>query len=165
MEILRHARCFGCGEPGDDRMDRTWRWDEARGRVTGEVTFGARAQGPPRHVHGGSLATLLDEAMGLACWMGGTPCVCANLNVSYRNLVPLHGRVHFEAWVEGAEGRKLTTRSQVVDADGRVLTECSGLFIAIPPEKVPNLRDMTLDERARRWQWEGEASTAARGVE
>jgi acyl-coenzyme A thioesterase PaaI-like protein len=100
--------------------------------LLGKILFGAGAQGPPGHVHGGAMAAILDEAMGGVAWMGGHPVVAANLEVAFRRMLPLSTPCVVEAEIVAVDGRKITTRGTVRDRDGTaVFSEGTALFIVL----------------------------------
>lgn len=107
--------------------------------LVGKAWFGPFAKGPPGHAHGGSLAALLDDAMGTAAWLAGYSVVAAEIKISFREMLPLLHVVRVEAWVEKVEGRKVYTRGKVFASDGKVFSEGSGLFIALTQEKLAEL--------------------------
>ena len=57
--------------------------------LVARVWFGPVTEGPPAHAHGGSIAAVLDEVLGLAAWAAGHQVVVGNLNVNFRNLLPI----------------------------------------------------------------------------
>jgi len=138
MDLPAHNDCYGCGKPGDGRIDINYRWDESTSRIGGTVTFGPMAQGPPGHVHGGGLATVLDEAMGAAAWLSGHTCVAVSITINYREMVPLGSELRIQAWVDKVEGRKVYAAGSLANLQGAVTSEASGLFIVISAEKLGN---------------------------
>ena len=105
----------------------------------GKAWFGPGAQGPPGHAHGGSISALLDEAMGYASWVAGLTVVAAEITIRFIEMLPLGQEVHFEAWVERVDGRKVLTDSQVLGVDGTIYGKGNGLFIVIDAEKFLKL--------------------------
>lgn len=101
-----------------------------------KARFGPLLEGPPGHAHGGSMAALLDEAMGLACWMTGRGVVAARLTVDFKNLLPLGTEALVEASVVRQDGKKLTTQGRLVGPDGTLFATGEGLFIQLDPEKM-----------------------------
>ena len=87
-------------------------------------------------IHGGLLATLLDE--GLArCGFSALPNkigVTANLNINYRNPAPAGSYVVLKAETTKVEGRKVWVKGRIellgdTIEPGKLLTEAEGLFI------------------------------------
>lgn len=126
---------FVSGEPEGDRLRVCYFRREADGRLAGRAWFGPGAQGPPGHAHGGSIAAVLDEAMGAAAWLEGYLVVAVQLNTSFRALLPLGTDSYLEAWVEGVDGRKVQARGRLLGAGGAVFAEAEGLFLEIDPDR------------------------------
>ena len=79
------------------------------------VWFGPAAEGPPGHAHGGSVAAVLDEALGASAWLMGHQVVVARLVVDFREMVPLGTDATVEASVVAVDGRKVTCRARLTD--------------------------------------------------
>ena len=56
---------------------------DRQSHLVARVWFGPVTEGPPDHAHGGSIAAVLDEVLGLAAWAAGHRVVVGNLNVSF----------------------------------------------------------------------------------
>jgi len=56
---------------------------------------------------------VLDEALGLASWAIGCPAVVANLNVNFRNQLPLQKVVTVESKIISVEGRKVMVHGRI----------------------------------------------------
>jgi acyl-coenzyme A thioesterase PaaI-like protein len=101
--------------------------DEDR-RVTHDLHLGALYEGPPGLVHGGASALVLDQVLGEAAAVGGSPGMTGRLTVHYRRPTPL-GDLTVSARLESSEGRKAIVKGEIRDADGQVTVEAEGLFI------------------------------------
>lgn len=75
----------GFGELGYLLDFRVWHMPD--GRMEGLVAFSDRCEGPPGFVHGGCIATVLDEAASMATRKLGP--MTMSLQVSYRRPIPL----------------------------------------------------------------------------
>jgi acyl-coenzyme A thioesterase PaaI-like protein len=138
----------------DDRQDSPWFWrvrpdggGSAWGRynpaappvalgiagdgVRGTVTVGTAFGGPPGLVHGGVVATILDQAMGACLAAFERPSLTATITVDYRRGTPLHQELTVEAGFRPGQGRKTTAWATVGTADGVVTAEATGVFIAV----------------------------------
>lgn len=133
------GRSFVSGEPDGDRLRVRYFRRERDGALVGKIWFGPGAEGPPAHAHGGSMAAVLDEAMGAAAWMAGHQVLAAKLTVEFRRMLPLENEAMLEAWVERVEGRKVVTRGRLSDSAGEPYAEAEGLFIVVAAERFGDL--------------------------
>ncbi len=109
---------------------------DAAGTARGTVTLHLQQEGPPRHVHGGVLASLIDEVMGAAVWATGKRSLAANLNINYRHPAPLDCELRVTGRIDRIEGRKTYTSGEVLLPDGTVAIEGTGLFIEMPVDSL-----------------------------
>ena len=121
---------FVSGEPDGNRY-RVRYYKTAEQELRARIWFGPETEGPPDHSHGGAMAAVMDEVLGLAAWAAGYSIVVGNLNVSFRNLLPLEKVVTVESKVVSAEGRKVMVHGQLCDGD-TVFVEAECLCITIP---------------------------------
>lgn len=120
---------FVSGDPEGNRF-RVRYFRDGEQQLRARVWFGPETEGPPGHAHGGSVAAVLDEVLGLAAWAAGYPVVVGNLNVSFRNLLPLQQVVTVETDIVSAEGRKVVVHGRVCGETLYAEGEC--LCITIP---------------------------------
>ena len=121
---------FVSGEPDGNRF-RVRYYRDADQHLHARIWFGPETEGPPDHAHGGSLAAVMDEALGLAAWAAGYPIVVGNLNVSFRTMLPLQKVVTVESQVVSAEGRKVMVHGRIFSGK-TVYAEGECLCITIP---------------------------------
>jgi uncharacterized protein (TIGR00369 family) len=87
-------------------------------------------------IHGGVLATVLDEAMvWAATWAGTRFCVCGELNVRYRQSVPVGGALRVEAKVEARRSRLIEATGSITDPAGTICTSATGKYVPVPPDR------------------------------
>lgn len=115
------------------RVTLQWVWFEAEKRVRGLVRYGTDTEGPPRAVHGGCTATVVDACMGFVAWASTKKwIVTRNLDVNYRKFVPIGSTVQVDAWLDRIDGRKVFVKFEVWSFDRHVLhNEGSALFIDV----------------------------------
>ncbi len=121
---------FVSGEPAGERF-RVRYYRDADLHLHARIWFGPETQGPPGHAHGGAIAAVMDEALGLAAWAAGYPIVVGNLNVSFRNLLPLETVVTLESEVVSVEGRKIMVHGRLFCGE-TLFAEGQCLCITIP---------------------------------
>jgi uncharacterized protein (TIGR00369 family) len=88
-------------------------------------------EGHPGFLHGGIIATLLDEAMSKAVRVLGTPSMTRKMEVEYLRPVPSGAPLRIEGRVVRSEGRKHWAEAVIVDGEEIVLARGNGLFIEI----------------------------------
>uniref|UniRef100_A0A3Q3IU21 Acyl-coenzyme A thioesterase THEM4 n=1 Tax=Monopterus albus TaxID=43700 RepID=A0A3Q3IU21_MONAL len=86
-------------------------------------------EGPPGHVHGGAIATMIDTVTGShAVFLYGA-IMTANLNINYRSPISLGSTVLVESTVDKMEGRKTLLSCKVTSTDGsKLYTEATVIF-------------------------------------
>lgn len=99
------------------------------------VRLGAAFEGAPGRAHGGVVAAIFDDTMGLVLSIHSTPAYTGRLTVSYLAPVPVAEDLEFRARLVGRERRKLFIEGEAYH-DGVRLAEAEGLFVAIPPERL-----------------------------
>jgi acyl-coenzyme A thioesterase PaaI-like protein len=106
-------------------------------RVIGTCTYGTRYEGAPGCVHGGFIAAVFDDCLGLAQGHTGQGGMTAYLTVQYRRPHRLNRLIRFEAWVESVGGRKIVCRGNSFDSEtNELLAECEALFITVDFAKI-----------------------------
>lgn len=101
---------------------------EGEGRCWSEFVLGSAYEGPPKLVHGGVSALVLDHMLGEAASEGLSKArFTGTITVKYLRGTPL-GPLRCEAWVDGKEGRKVFARGTISDSNG-VTVEADGVFI------------------------------------
>jgi uncharacterized protein (TIGR00369 family) len=132
---LAHAaqnRCFGCGEanPSGLRLEFLLARD---GTVVCPATIPHQFEGHPGYLHGGIIATLLDETMSKAVRARGLTAMTRHLEIDYKRPVPSASPIRMEGRIVRDEGRKHWVEASIFDADRRVLAHAKGLFIEAKP--------------------------------
>jgi len=128
-------------DPDESRLQvRYWVRDDHH--VLGRAHFGRGCQGPPGHAHGGSIAALLDEAMGIAAWVSGHPVVAADIRLRFRQSLPLQEVPEFHAWIEKTNGRKVFTKAVLVNEKGDRYADAEGLFVELSSERLEAMKHL-----------------------
>ena len=104
--------------------------------LVARVWFGPVTEGPPGHAHGGSIAAVMDEVLGLAAWASGHQIVVGNLNVSFRNLMPIMTVVQVNTRVVSVQGRKVMVQGEICSLDGKVYATGECLCITITERHI-----------------------------
>jgi acyl-coenzyme A thioesterase PaaI-like protein len=103
---------FVSGDPEGERFRVRYYLDGAQ-HLKARIWFGPETEGPPGNAHGGSMAAVIDEVLGLAAWAAGYAIVVGNLNINFRNLLPLQKVVTVETKIVSVEGRKIMVHGRI----------------------------------------------------
>ncbi|MEL6524874.1 MAG: PaaI family thioesterase [Chloroflexota bacterium] len=98
--------------------------------IVADVTFDESKEGDKGILHGGAIATVLDEAMGAVAYENGKPGYTATMTYNYRSHIPLYETVAIRAWIEKIDGKKVFAACTATLTDGTLAVDGTGLFIA-----------------------------------
>ena len=125
--------CFVCGGANANGMQLTFEQDDAAQRIRGRFRIGPQYQGATGYLHGGMIATLLDEVMAKVSRFRKEHAVTADLTVEYRKPVPVADELIVEGWETGSEGRLRSREGEIRTASGVVLARGKAKFVVIDP--------------------------------
>lgn len=135
---IAHApqnRCFGCGEANPVGLHLKFFLAED-GAVVCHAAIPDSYEGPPGYVHGGIIATLLDETMSKAVRSRGVVAMTRHMEVDYKRPIPSSTAdapktIRLEGRVTASEGRKHWVEARILDANGAELAAAKALFIQV----------------------------------
>ncbi len=130
--------CFGCGGANERGMLLTFEQDDAAKVIRGNFRLGAEYQGGAGFVHGGIIATVLDEAMGKVCRFRAVQAVTAELTIEYLKPVPVEADLIVEGREVEISGRNLFMVGEIRAVSGKVLARGKGRFVIISTQQPAN---------------------------
>jgi uncharacterized protein (TIGR00369 family) len=130
-EFRDDRACFACGEKNPVGLKLRLRTDAARGESAAEVTFEERFQGWAGIVHGGLVATVLDEAMIYAAGAKGLKTVTGEMTVRYIKPVSTGVAYTLKGRFIEDKGKIVLAESELVDAQGTQVARASGKLFKV----------------------------------
>ncbi len=106
--------------------------------VHGRMNLSAVYAGPPGLVHGGIIAKVFDELLGVVNVVNDRGGYTGTLKVVYRRPTPLMSDIALRAWPAGSEGRKLYVSGEMVH-DGAVTATAEGIFVRANRQLIDDL--------------------------
>ncbi len=100
------------------------------GVVTGRANLGSAYEGPPGCVHGGVIAEIFDELLGVANISAGAGAMTGTLTIIYRSPTPLYTELTLAAHTISIDGRKVNATGTLYVGD-RLCAEAQGIFILV----------------------------------
>ncbi len=127
-----YQQCFACGQRNPSGLQLVFR--EESGEVVCEFTPDARFQGFPGVVHGGILATLLDETLNRQATREGRWMMTARLDIRYRSAAPVGQTLRVVARTVSSRSRALTAEGEIrlVDDPQTIVATAEGTFLPVP---------------------------------
>src|SRR5579864_4703152 len=105
--------------------------DEASQRIIGRFRLGTEYQGATGFIHGGIIATVLDEVMSKVSGFSNVRTVTADLRVEYLKPIRVGEELQVEGFCARREGRQLYHEGEIRNAGGVLLARGQGRFVVI----------------------------------
>ena len=127
--------CFICGRENPVGLKLEF-FNIEPGLVRTKINIPAHFEGYPGVVHGGILATILDETGGRALMEDPNRfMVTAQLSVRYRKPVPSETPLEAIGIAGERKGRVSKAHAEIRDVDGGVLAEAELTLVDVPEDK------------------------------
>jgi uncharacterized protein (TIGR00369 family) len=130
--------CFACGETNPIGMKL--HIDLGDGTASAEWTVGDDYVGWSDKMHGGIVATLLDEVMAWAPSSFDSWAVTAELNIRFRSPATPGERLLASGRVIERRRRIYRVSGEVRAADGRLVAEATGRYLGAAPTQKEELK-------------------------
>ncbi|HZK81192.1 MAG TPA: PaaI family thioesterase [Humisphaera sp.] len=149
IELPHTAGCLVCGRENPHGLHLSLHVDPETGIVTADFTPLPQHIGFEGIIHGGVLATVLDEAMvWAATWAGRRFCVCGELNCRFRQSAAVGTLLRVEAKIESVRSRLIETTGAITDAAGTIYTSATGKYVPVTPERNAHVVGTLVPESA-----------------
>ena len=139
VELKDDHLCFACGERNPDGLRLRIEYPSP-GRCRIEFVPPKKFQGWQGILHGGIIATILDEAfahaLGGAARGAGQAAVTAEMTLRFKKPVRIGEKLIVEGRVVGEKGRIVECQSVMRDESGRELASATGKLIRIKPSQL-----------------------------
>lgn len=130
------SMCFACSPRNPIGLKLVFEQDGDVCRT--HFVAGPEHQGWSGVMHGGLIATLLDEVMAQWLWVRGITTMTAEMTARYSKAVPIGERLTIEGSLVSQRGRLLEMAGKVILPDGSVAARATAKFLKVDPEKLLN---------------------------
>jgi acyl-coenzyme A thioesterase PaaI-like protein len=129
--------CYACGLENSRGFALRF-YQNQENEVRCRVTLPSEYQGYPGIVHGGVVATIMDEVLGRAGMTGEDYefMVTANLEIKYRKPVPTDEPLEFRGWVTGIRKGLKFTAGELRLPSGEIAVKAEGVLAEHPMGKL-----------------------------
>jgi acyl-coenzyme A thioesterase PaaI-like protein len=138
FEVGPH-HCFACGTLNENGLQLQLHLEPRRSWV--ELALDRRFEGWDGIVHGGILATILDEVMAWALVAEDHWGVTARMQVEFKAPVGIGQPIRADGWITRARRRIVDTEARLIDLDsGDVLATATGVYLAADAARKQELQ-------------------------
>jgi uncharacterized protein (TIGR00369 family) len=133
--------CFACGLENDHGLGMLF-YELGQDRLESHYTVPEHFEGYPGVVHGGIVASMLDEMVSRAAMIGPDRrfMMTARLSIRYRQPVPTGVPLHLQAQLTRFTERAATASAQIRLPDGTVAAEAEATLAPLPDESFDHTR-------------------------
>jgi len=128
MELKDNDQCYACGRANPVGLHIEFSVDLAERSIIGRFVPRPEHQGYAGVVHGGVIATLLDEAMVKLAWKLGIPAVSAEITVKFKAPAAPGDELVVTARLTG-ETKRLIEAEAKVERGPVVIAEAQGKLL------------------------------------
>jgi acyl-coenzyme A thioesterase PaaI-like protein len=133
--------CFACGQRNPSGLKMIFRLEE--GSIVSDFRPLREHQGFPGVIHGGIVATILDEALNRTTMLTEHPAwtMTGRLEIRYRRYVPYGPLLRVKATLGKQRGRMIQASGMLTFADDEetVLADAQGSFMALNPALLDSI--------------------------
>lgn len=119
-------RCFVCGPDNPDGLKLSFSFVDSQAQTS--LSIPARFQGWQGIIHGGIVATLLDEVMAKAVRFAGHQAVTVDISVQYKKPTPADVPLRLSGRVTDIQRRIVSTEGELRAQDGGLLACAKARF-------------------------------------
>ncbi len=131
LDLQDDQMCYACGSKNTAGLRLHFRHPQ-KYLLTSNVVFKKRHQGYKDIVHGGLVATVLDEMMVNLCWKEKMPAVTAELTVRLKKPAKVGQKIFLEGRISKEKGRAIYASANARTETGELLAEANAVCIRIP---------------------------------
>lgn len=129
-QVEDDSHCFVCGENNPHGLKLDWTLSDDERELSTTFVPEKRWQGWKDVVHGGIVATILDEIMVNHGVLTGNPMVSVELNVRYRNPGQIEVPLEFVGTTEQMKGKLYSGESRCTQ-NGNTIAEAEGKLMKV----------------------------------
>ncbi len=146
-ELPHTPGCLVCGRQNPVGLKLSLYVDTDSAEIRTRFTSGTQHIGFEGILHGGVLATVLDEAMvWAAIWTSKKACVAGELNVRFRKSAVVGEELFCVAKVIVSRSRLIETTGELTTADGQPIASGTGKYVPLAGDPTSSFFKTLVEE-------------------
>ena len=131
MEYKDIGMCFVCGEKNERGLKLSFEFDREKKRIKTFFKPQEWQQGFGGIIHGGFLATLLDEVMVKLSYEAGIPAVTAEMNICFKEAARIDKDIIVTGEIIRETKRIIYTKANAKYQEGNIVAEAEGKLVRV----------------------------------
>jgi uncharacterized protein (TIGR00369 family) len=127
-KFLDNNFCFACGRDNTRGLQLQFQYDRQHDGVNAEIIFPDHFQGWSGVVHGGLVATVLDEIMVKSTEAKGFVCVTAEIFIKYKNPALTNTKYFVSGKIVDMKRKLIFSEGHISDMDNRIIAHARAKF-------------------------------------
>jgi len=123
----RDNYCFVCSKNNPKSLHLKFK-NIGNNTVIAEFELEKEYEGYPNTVHGGILASILDDAMANTIFINNAPIYTVELNIQYLKRCFVKENLMVKAWIEKKYHRIIEAKGEITDLNGELRTIATGKY-------------------------------------
>ena len=128
---MTHNKCFVCSTNNDFGLKAKFITDTLKHKSYCKIIIPYNFQGWDKYVHGGIIASLLDDCIVYACKASGFDCLTAELTIKYKKPVFINEEIKLEGEIIEIKKNKLLLAKSKLEINGNILAEAKAKMFVI----------------------------------
>ena len=133
-DLVADNYCFACGPANPKGLHLAFRFEGEE--YVCDFTPAKEYQGWDDIMHGGIVATVLDEVMTRILWEKGVGAMTAEITVRLKRPVPIGRPATARARITEGHKRLYLTEAELLLADGSVAATATAKFLVVEPPRT-----------------------------
>ncbi len=123
--------CFVCGTSNPHGLQLAFFYNQETEEAMCHTSFPKHFQGWANVLHGGLIATVLDETMIKAAEFNGFKCATVELTVRFKKKALLHKTFTSKGKITSVNKRLIETLGSITDSDNILIATATGKFMTV----------------------------------
>ena len=123
--------CFGCGPLNEHGLKLKLDFDDDTKTAYGEFTAHEFLEGPPNLIHGGIIATILDETMITVNKYIEIVALTSELTIRYLQPAFINENLYIRGWYVKKSKHTIENRAEIENEMGKVVARAKGKYIEV----------------------------------
>ena len=131
IRLADDGMCFACGDKNPIGLKLKFDFNDMKKTLSCKFTLGKNYQGFTDIVHGGILATILDEVMTTLALKLHFSVVTAKMEIRFRHPMRVNTLAQASAVLVERKRRLILCKSHISDMDGEIFAEANGVLFIV----------------------------------